>query len=302
MIRAVDVVLRELLVGRVAGIGDVAQVGFAPPDGVWQSTINNGADEALNVYLVEVRENRQLRSNARTRVSSNGWVGEAQAPARADCHYLVSAWSPAQQGQHAVAPTEDEHRLLYEATAVLMDAAPLNPARVLGPVPPNPPWVDEFLPFYRADLPTRVLPVEGFPKYAEFWGSMGQGLPWRPVVHVVVTVPVVSREPAVTGPPVTTVRTVLHGEDPATAPDAAFAVGGTARDTAGAPVRRAWVALEGPRSARMRRARTDAEGRFRFTAVAAGGYVLRAAAAGHAAVTVAVTVPSPSGGYDITFT
>jgi len=302
VIQVVDALLRDLFVGQVTGIAADTQVGFAPPDGVWQSTVNNGADEALNVYLIEVRENRQLRSNARTRVSVDGWVGEARAPARVDCHYLVSAWSPAQPGQPAVAPTDDEHRLLYEAAAVLMDAAPLNPARVLGPVPPNPPWVSEFVPFYRVDLPTRVLPVEGFPKYAEFWGSMGQGLPWRPVVHVVVTVPVVTSEPVVTSPPVTTVRTVVHDEDPATAPDVAFAVGGTARDAAGVPLRHAWVALEGPGSARLRRAETDAAGRFRFTAVTAGRYVRRAAAAGHAAVSVDVTVPSPAGGYDITFT
>jgi Pvc16 N-terminal domain/Carboxypeptidase regulatory-like domain len=301
VIRVVDALLRGLLVGSVKGIDAVEQVGFAPPDGVWQTAVNGGGNEALNVYLIEVRENRQLRSNARRRVSSGGWVGEVRAPGRADCHYLVSAWSPAQQAQPAVAPTEDEHGLLYDAAAVLMDATPLNPARIPGPVPPDPPWDGEFGPYYSVDMPTRVLPVEGFPKYAEFWGSMGQGRPWRPVVQVVVTVPVVSREPAVTGPPVTTLRTVLHGEDRA-AEQVAFAIGGTVRDAAGVPVERAWIALEGPGSARLRRTVADADGRFRFTEVRAGHYVVRAAAAGHAAVSLAVTVPAPSGGYEITFT
>jgi hypothetical protein len=48
-----------------------------------------------------------------------------------------------------------------------------------------------------------VLPVEGFPKLAEFWGAMGANHRWKPAVYLVVTIPVVLRT-EIAGPMVTT--------------------------------------------------------------------------------------------------
>jgi hypothetical protein len=297
----VDNVLRRLFRTQVAGIAVDQQVGFDPPNDQWRKHVGGlGSRPGLNVYLADLRENRKLRSNARTRVHQNGWLAEVPAPARVDCHYLISAWSPA-SATPQVEPTQDEHDLLYAVTVALMDESPLNPRRVYRTASPTPAWPPEYLPFFGTDLPTEVLPVEGFPKYAEFWGTMGQVSPWRPTVYVVVTVPVVSRAPAVAGPPVTTVRTDAGLSGSRAGADTLYVVGGAVRTAAGAAVGRAWVALETTANIRLQQADADPQGRFSFAGLPAGRYRLRFAAPGRAARTSDVDVPSPVGAYDLEF-
>jgi Pvc16 N-terminal domain/Carboxypeptidase regulatory-like domain len=302
MICQLDELFRYLFRAVVAEVTADEQVGFDPPDDDWRSKHvgSLGFRLGLNVYLVELRENRKLRSNARTRVYQNGWVAEVPAPARVDCHYLISAWSPATAGPQ-VEPTQDEHDLLYAVTVALMDASPLNPRRIYGTSAPSPAWPVEYEPYYGADLPTEVLPAEGFPKYAEFWGTMGQTRPWRPTVYVVVTVPVVSREPAVHGPPVTTLRTDTSRVGSAARADTLHIVGGAVRDATGAVVGRAWVALDSTADKRLQHVAADPEGRFRFSGLTPGRYRLRFAAPGHAPRSRDIDVPSPSGEYDLRF-
>ncbi|MCA9620775.1 MAG: DUF4255 domain-containing protein [Myxococcales bacterium] len=92
--------LRHLLRARVGKISDDAQVRFEPPDDDWKTyvanlTVGGSAALAVNVFLVELRENRELRSNERTRELDNGLVTETKAPRRVNCHYWITAWSPA---------------------------------------------------------------------------------------------------------------------------------------------------------------------------------------------------------------
>ena len=57
----------------------------------------------INLFLYDVRENHELRSNQRSLVR-NGAVGsERQAPVRMDLTYLISAWTT---------DISDEHQLL----------------------------------------------------------------------------------------------------------------------------------------------------------------------------------------------
>jgi Pvc16 N-terminal domain len=117
----VDNLLRHLCITQVSGITDESQVRFRPPDQEWRQfvanmTVNGQPAMALNVYLVELRENKNLRSNERVRMVENGFAHDIPAPRRMDCHYLITAWSPAAQTP-AVEPTVDEHRLLYDVTA-----------------------------------------------------------------------------------------------------------------------------------------------------------------------------------------
>ena len=68
MIDYLDNILRDLLLGRVIGITDESQVRFQPPDDDWRTyvanlTVGGEPANALNVYLLELRENRRLRSN-----------------------------------------------------------------------------------------------------------------------------------------------------------------------------------------------------------------------------------------------
>ena len=69
--------------------------------------LTNLEGNALNVYLVDLRENRQLRSNERVREAKRHRQRNTSAR-RVDCHYLITAWSPAVITP-AVEPTLDEH-------------------------------------------------------------------------------------------------------------------------------------------------------------------------------------------------
>ncbi|MFI8535789.1 Pvc16 family protein [Streptomyces aquilus] len=291
MIEHIDRMLRDLLVARVDGLADKAQVRFEPPDENWRTFVGNLSGLALNVYLVELRENRQLRTNERARTQLAGITVSQLSSRRVDLHYLVTAWSPATPNQ-AVEPTVDEHALLYRAAAVLLAAEPLVPAVIYGPgkLPAAfPPLLAD------ATLPTSVLPADGFPKYAEFWGTMGGRQPWRPGIHLTVTVPVAPRVEEV-GPLVTTqtLRTTVGGE-------ALIRIGGTVLTVDGTPIPGAWVRVETTSGDPVHTTRTTPEGRFVVDRLAAGRYRCRARVTGLGERIREFDVPGPAGGYDVTF-
>ena len=134
MLRLLDLLIRDLILREVPALIDDQHVRFQPPDDVLRTDIGNLAGISLDVYLVDLRENRKLRSNERVRTTDgNGYVFEERVPDRLDCHYLISAWSPATLAPPLVDPTLDEHALLYEVAAALMLNAPFNPTRVYAP-------------------------------------------------------------------------------------------------------------------------------------------------------------------------
>src|SRR5262245_14022932 len=202
MIDHLDQLLRHLLLAQIPDLVDETHIRFQPPDQDWRAYVGNLDGLALNVYLVDVRENRVLHSNQRVRSTQNGIVSETAAPRRVDCHYLVSAWSPASAsaGQE---PTLFEHGLLYQASRVLLLADPLIPRKAYFPDPLPPTFPEELA---DAELPMAVLPPEGFPKFPEFWGTMGSASPWRPAAYLRITLQVL-RDPVPSGPMVTTTLT-----------------------------------------------------------------------------------------------
>src|SRR5262249_23041582 len=113
MLADLDTVLRHLFLSQVPTLTTEDQIRFQPPDQDWRNALANlGSRMALNVYLLDLRENRRLRSNERVRSVETGVAVDAPAPARIDCHYLITAWSPAQQTTDPE-PTVAEHGLLY---------------------------------------------------------------------------------------------------------------------------------------------------------------------------------------------
>lgn len=302
MIRELDNMLRTLLVDQVPELTSEAQVSFRPPDEDWRTEVFNLQLMGLNLYMVDVRENRKLRSNATVRVGEqNGQVIYDVAPSRVDCHYLITAWSPGQPGQ-AVEPTLDEHNLLYQTMAALMNTQPLNPVRVYGEANP----ILNNLPLlFKRDLPAQVLPVEGFIKQPEFWGTMGQNHRWRPAIYLIVTLPLALVVPPA-GPVVTTPAAVVRRSDRDGLPDELYTIGGRVIDATQAtptPVANAWVQLGRPGGDRLGAAYTDGDGRFVFRDLQPGEYELawRAQGLPLPAAPRAIIVPSPTGEYDLTF-
>jgi hypothetical protein len=295
MLALFDNLLRDLLIANIGGLG-TNQVRFQPPDKDWRTYVTGlGALNALNIYLVDTRENRKLRSNERVRSVENGWVREDPAPARIDCHFLISAWSPAAVTP-AIEPALDEHALLYQVVAVLLRWNPLSAA---GFYPAgSAPLLQWPARFRETELPLTILPTEGFPKYAEFWGTMGDIHPWRPAVYLVATLPVaLPRE--VSGPMVTTRITEYRLAQSGAPGDVWVQIGGTVRDGAGQPVPGAWVGLERSGGALFDSATADAQGRFDFNWLRVGDYVLRGRATGYAEAARPISVPAPSGEYDL---
>ena len=248
---------------------------------------------ALNVYLTELRENRKLRSNERTRSVVGGVISEEAAPMRVDCHYLITAWSPAEE---SAGRTQDEHELLGEVLAVLATASPLVPRRIFAPAA-----LPATFPQYLADvdLPMTVAPTDGFPRLPDFWNTLAGPLhPWKPAVVAIVTVPV-KMVALISGPPVTTATAGISTNGSA---DTLVAIGGTLFDKTGASPRvvsGATVGIETAAGERVASTQSDSSGHFRFGCFGPGQYRLRATAAGFAPTSRDVDVPSTSGEYDL---
>jgi hypothetical protein len=303
-----DNLLRHLFIARIDEITDEAQVRFQPPDEDWRAYVSNltvGGQpvNALNVYMIDMRENRKLRSNERTRDIQNGTVIETPAPFRLDCHYLITAWSPAQASQ-AVEPTIDEHALLYKVTAALTNNEPLVPRTVYAPNP-LPGTFPEII--ADAELPTALLPVEGFPKYAEFWGTMGVNHRWKPAIYLIATLPVVF-DLVIAGPMVTTCITEYRVRGIPETAETWIQIAGSVLDSthplptgAPSPVANAWVQLENPAGERLQLTQTDEQGHFTFNKLHFGRYRLRTQGTGQGEITRDIDVPSSSGEYDLQF-
>ncbi len=274
--------MSELGAGTAAGVAN-AQIGFMPPDGDWDSVVSGLAPKkALSIYLVDLRENRELRSNEWLERTDQGKTRREPAPTRVDCHYLISAWSGATD---KVAKAREEHAILSEALAVLVSAGAVN---VAG-----------------EDLPTVIVPPEGFLKLAEFWGTMGQRHRWKPTIVVVVTIPVEGAT-EIAGVEVTTQLTEYRQNGDPDSAELQVQIAGIVLDKTyptPEPVPRAWVGLEDSAGQPLQSTRTNASGEFTFLGLVPGSYGLRVRAAGRAEPPVKpITVPEPSGRYDLEFT
>lgn len=303
MVSHLDNLLRQLFIARVRGIGNESQVRFRPPDQDWRQYVTNLAVMTLNVYLVDLRENRALRSNERVREIKDGVAIDTPVPLRMDCHYLITAWSPAVESP-AVEPSLDEHRLLYDVTAALMKFTPLVAREIYAPNP-LPGGFPELI--ADAELPTMVLPVEGFPKYAEFWGTMGQIHPWKPAIYLVVTLPVAQLE-EVAGPMVTTRISEFRLSGHPETEEIWIEIGGQVLDTtnllpsgAPTPIVGASVELLNIAGARLQLTYTNDLGRFSFAGLKPVNYQLRYSAVNLGVATRSIMIPSPSGEYDLLF-
>jgi Pvc16 N-terminal domain len=166
-----------------------------PPDLVEQVTISFVTPDdqfppasvtlpAIDLFLYDVRENRELRSNEwLVERRSDGTSTRQRPPVRVDCSYLISAWA----SQSSTTPAQDEHRLLGEVMKVVL-RHPTIPAEVLqgalvGQEPP---------------LPASVLQPGLLQSLGEFWQALG-GKP-KATLHYSVTIGVEAYIPVEAGP------------------------------------------------------------------------------------------------------
>src|SRR5262249_27703763 len=116
MINFLNETLRQLFLTRMQDeVADPSQLSFDFPDDDFRNHVKTHGKNTLNVCLVDLRENRTLASPAGATAPPSA-SGGAPPQRRVDCHYLISAWSPAAR---SVEPAMDEHELLYKAMALL---------------------------------------------------------------------------------------------------------------------------------------------------------------------------------------
>jgi Pvc16 N-terminal domain/Carboxypeptidase regulatory-like domain len=300
MLDGVDYLLRRLFLDEVAlltpsgGTPDDQQVGFQPPDKDWRKHVGDlGERRCLNVYLADLREHLEYRSNEVVRDAYHRPTGQ-RPPSWLDSHYLITAWSPATS---AAGGRLVEHAMLFQVAQALL----ARPALRVSEIFRSQPFPVGYPPGLRdAELPAMVVPGDGFPKLAEFWGAMGTDQIWRPAVYLVVTVPVPYPVPA-PGAAVTTRVLRLNGEQVVEIAGRVLAPAG-AGGAGPVAVPGAWIRLETTSGTQLGTTRSDDQGRFTFDGLTPDRYRLRWRALGHAEPPPRdIDVPSPAGGYDLSF-
>jgi hypothetical protein len=266
-----------------------SQIGFNAPDDNWRMHVEGMPGIALNVYLTELHEDLTRRSHERVHhTGAASIVEQTRVPARLNCRYLLSAWSPLTVNA-LTDPAVAEAVLLYQVTQLLMDTIPLDAAAIYPPGALPAGFPPEML---DPPLPAVVVPAAPFDKLPDFWARMDTV--WKPVVELIVTLPV-PHGVQQAGPPVTTLFAEYRTtSDPAL--EDRIAIGGVVRLTPTEdPVPDAWVRLV----ELDWMVTANAAGQFVFTGLARGAYTLEAGAAGHATTSRSVSVPSLSGEYDL---
>lgn len=138
------------------------RIHFEAPDETFAPT-----PPAVDLFLYDVRENRELRSNEwLVERQSGGVLTKQRSPTRVDCSYLITAWA---------GDVDSEHRLLGDVMRALL-RYPTLPAEVLqGEL------AGQTLP-----LPASMLQPGRLQSLGEFWQALG-GKP-KAALHYTVTI------------------------------------------------------------------------------------------------------------------
>jgi len=255
-----------------------AQIVFDRPAEGFNPTV-----PTIDLFLFDIRENVELRSNEPIVTRTNGQVSISRPPMRVSCSYLLTAW-PVSGGDLAL----QEHRLLGQALQ-LLSRYPHIPAQfvkgqLVGQQPP---------------LPMMTAQSDGLREPYEFWSAIGNKM--RASIVVTATIgldflpPIVAPEVSVSqihfGPRASADGTGLA----TTAGPPRFRIGGRVTDAASHAVVDATVSIVEIGLA----AKTDDDGRYQLGAMTAGTYTVHVQA-GATTKSVSVAVPLGAGGsYDI---
>jgi uncharacterized protein DUF4255 len=141
---------------------------------------------AINCFLYDVRENRELRSNEwLVERQSDASVVRRRPPVRVACAYLITAWP----GTANSNPSQDEHYILGQVMRALLRYPTLPAGLLQGSLASQQP-----------PLPTTALLPAHMRGYGEIWQAMG-GKP-KAMLYYSVTISVDPFDEGVEVPPV----------------------------------------------------------------------------------------------------
>lgn len=251
-----------------------AQVSFITPDKNFTLT---GA--TINLFLYEVKENRELRDPTPIIEKINGVFVRKEPPLRVDCSYIVTTWSNATGEARVV----EEHRLLAQALLWLSRFPTIPADKLQGSL------ANQLYP-----PPTMVAQMDPNKNAGDFWFALG--IPPRPAFYLVVTI-AMDLDLTIEGPLVTTRFTNVEAGAGAEVEQWAQ-IGGRVATVGGVGIADALVDML---DAGLR-ARSDADGRYSFVRVPLGTHNIRVVATGFQPRTQPLTVPGKPEDYDVTLT
>jgi Pvc16 N-terminal domain/Carboxypeptidase regulatory-like domain len=231
----------------------------------------------VDLFLYDLRENLELRSNELTIDKGNTQAVTHKAPMRLACSYLATAWPVG-----GADPALQEQQLLSQVLQALA-RFPTIPGTFLqgllvGQTPP---------------LPMVALHPDALKNLAEFWSSLGNSLRASLTVTVTIRVPVFADVTEFLVTSATTNATAGNGSA-----DSWLQFGGRVFDPSanGVPGALADLLDTGLRT------RTDDDGRFVFSGVQAGSHTLRIVATGFQPLIQSVIVPGDPGNFQVSLT
>ncbi len=185
MLNDLDKTLTELLRhGLPRELVSQVTISFATPDD--QFPPSSVSLPAIDLFLYDVRENRELRSNEWiVERKSDGTATRRRSPVRVECSYLVTAWA----SDSSPDPAQDEHHMLGEVMKVLLRHPIIPPGILQGDLKGQEP-----------PLPAITLQPGRLQSVGEFWQALG-GKP-KAALNYTVTIGVEVHEAVETGPPV----------------------------------------------------------------------------------------------------
>ena len=279
MINDLDETLKQLLVDKAGLSPSEVDISFDTPTRDWSTPVTR---PTVNLYLYDLRENRQLRETYWDgEPDANGRVNLKRRPLRIDLSYMITCWTSG---------TEDQHRLLWRVLETFFRNSPL-PAEIL----------QGSLRSLVHPIRTEVAQPDGVLKnVSDFWGALENQL--RPSVALVVTLdldleqiesyPLVLARVLKFGPPLVQPN-ANGGETLLPQLEAGWEagpvqLGGEVRDNKGKPLPGAAVRLMSKQGGQPVQVgvtvQADSGGRYRFASVPAGEYTLVVEFSGQAPV------------------
>jgi hypothetical protein len=237
--------------------------------------------DTVNLFLYDIREHTELRSNERNITRVNGLSSISQAPLRFACSYLVTVrCTGGSPGESEL----KEQRILAQALSILSGMSYIAKGTRAGEL-------------NNVDIPIPLMTAQ--PNLAshptDFWNALGIKL--RPAFVVTAVIPPFDTSQAKQS---FNVRTAEYKVEPlgTKTEEKVFIIGGYVRDHLNTPIRNATISIDG----RIIEEKTDLDGRFSIPSVTEGSHRIRADL-GNQSVELDITVPADkTKTYDLTLT
>ena len=152
------------------------EISFDIPNKEWVNKIS-GTKPVINIYLYDVHENLQLRSNEwDIKKNTDGTYRKTPPDIRLDLYYVITVWSPA-----TTDAVLEEHHIMSLIYAKLFEFSKIprkyftTELKRISPAP---------------EIPISVASKDSFKEQGigQFWSTLEQN--WKPAVYLTVTAPI----------------------------------------------------------------------------------------------------------------